>query len=159
MLHFHQMKTGQRACRLAGLLLALSLGATGTALADRDTRFLLPEEVRTSTVNAPNAAQSINGRDGMFLTPEEIAAQGLAAHTSAQGTAAARQSGGAHIGNCRNWVNVRGDASTKNAPIGRINAGDAVSVLYWNAAGDWAFVAYEAGSKAGWVFGRFIKGK
>ena len=166
MIHLCRKNMGRYAYHLIGLMLALSFCITSMASASgtRDTRFLLPEEVQGSAsgtasiyANTISSSPGINGRNAMFLTPEEISGQGGSARTSTQLASSTRRSGDAYIGNCKNWINVRGDASTQNTPVGRINVGEAISVLYWNVAGDWAYVLYQDGASTGWVFGKFIK--
>ncbi len=58
------------------------------------------------------------------------------------------------IGNCREWVNLRADPSTKNPPLGRVYLRDAVTILGWNQDKSWARVA--VGGMTGWVFGKFV---
>lgn len=137
---------------------------------ERDARFLLPSEVPSNGSNpniqstgmrdmsfllpieAPNTSSqaSLGARDMSFLTPNEANAKG-----SASGFAGARRNGSANIGNCREWVNVRKDPSTKNKPIGKAIKGALINILYWSNDGVWAYAQLND-KLTGWVHGRFV---
>lgn len=164
------------------LLLNVSAGALA---ADRNASFLTPEELarlnsgQQTGYQAPIGGSPASGRNNGFLSPEEVAKLGAkpisgnvvggrnknfltseeAAKVEAQlkGTAKSVRGaiGSARIANCKEWVNVRAEASTKSKPIGKAYLGDTVNVLYWNTAATWAYANY-GGSKTGWVSGQFL---
>jgi uncharacterized protein YgiM (DUF1202 family) len=111
----------------------------------RDMAFLLPSEVPTQSSQPPPGA-----RDMSFMTPDEASAK-----SNTSGSVGFRRSGSARIGNCREWINVRNDPSTKNKPIGRATKGAEVNVLYWSNDGVWAYAKMND-TFTGWIHGQFV---
>ncbi len=62
--------------------------------------------------------------------------------------------GNAIIGNCEEWVNVRGDPSTANPPICQVFLNETVSIQRYDGTGTWAFCVFEAGT--GWIAAKFL---
>lgn len=169
---------------MALCFLTLSMG-TGALAAERNGSFLTPDELarlgggQQPGYQAPISGSPTSGRNGSFLSPEEVARLGTmpisgnvvggrdknyltseeAAKVQAQlkGTAKNVRGaiGSAKIANCKEWVNVRVEASTKSKAIGKAYLGDTVNVLYWNTAATWAYANY-GGSKTGWISGQFL---
>ncbi len=112
----------------------------------RDFRFLTSEEFSSGIYGG--SAQGT--RDARFLTPGQMPGGG----TSGNGV---RITGEAKIANCKEWVNVRPDPSTRNKPLGKAYLGATLNVLYWDSTGTWAYTRYNGYGETGWISGQFIR--
>ena len=123
---------------------ALNLNASNERT--RDKTFLLSSEVAALNLNTSNEG----ARDKTFLLPGEVSG-------SPQSSASTgfRRTGSAKIGNCREWVNVRNDPSTRNKPIGRATKGAVINILNWSNDGVWAYVKLND-NRMGWIHGQFF---
>lgn len=129
-----------------------SPGIGNSPTSGRNNNFLTPEEI-AKLGSTPISGNVMGGRDKNFLTPEEAAkVQTQLKNTTknVRGTI-----GSAKIANCKEWVNVRAEASTKSKSVGKAYLGDTVNILYWNTAATWAYANY-GGSKTGWISGQFL---
>lgn len=123
-----------------------SAATTGT----RDKSFLQPGEV-------PNIPSNNSNRARNFLLPGEVPrdkyGNPLAGPAGVNNLTITKT--GTRIGNCREWVNVRSGASTKDEIVGRAYKDEAISIIRWNDKGSWAYISYNGGN--GWVNGSYIK--
>ena len=58
---------------------------------------------------------------------------------------------------CREWANVRSGPSTDTDIVGRVYLGESISLLQWNKDETWCKILYDADSKTGWLYYKFIK--
>ena len=61
-----------------------------------------------------------------------------------------------HIGNCRDYVNLRDGPGTTYPIIGRASLGTSIELLEWDREGEWCKILLGDRSSAAWVSGQFI---
>ncbi len=117
-----------------------------------DSRFVIPGGQQPSGTTGGNTYATPYGQgqpDSRFITS--------GSQNAAQSSGGPRITGEAKIVNCKEWVNVRSDPSTRSKPVGKAYLGATLNVLQWDSTGTWAYARYNSQGDTGWISGQFIR--